>query len=606
MTAHDAALAAAAMEAMTAQEAALAAAAMEAMTAQEAALAAAAMEAMTAQEAALAAAAMEAMTAHDAALAAAAMEAMTAHDAALAAAAIAAADMAAADKAAALADAKTAADAAQAMALADAKTAADAAQAMALADAKTAADAAQAMALADAKTAADAAQAMALADAKTAADAAQAMALADAKTAADAAQAMALADAKTAADAAQAMALADAKTAADAAQAMALADAKTAADAAQAMALADAKTAADAALKMVQDELAGIERDLADEIAEKEAKGASDKAKAVLAALSVTTSVAPPVKLAASSDSDVTAESAGYTMSTDDPDEITGWRGAKLEKDGAELHVYTNIEDAVATPIWQLYRSITLRGQVAVYDVAATTTVDDILWGQVKRPNSDTATTGEAEERKTTFSGTVLGVEGVFACKGSAEVCGPPAPDEVASSEAVGWTFAPTDPNGTIDVEDKAYLSFGWWLNLMDEDAGKYETDVFDSAVGMAANEESGTGLEGTATYRGAAAGKYAMVSTSDNSATGGHFTASATLTANFDASTLHDAPQDNDNGVSIGGTITDFMTGAASRPNWKVTLMAPVAADHVASITGAVTEWATGGALKGKGTWEC
>ena len=67
------------------------------------------------------------------------------------------------------------------------------------------------------------------------------------------------------------------------------------------------------------------------------------------------------------------------------------------------------------------------------------------------------------------------------------------------------------------------------------------------------------------------------MVSTSDNSASGGHFTASATLTANFDANTgIADEP--NENGVSIGGTITDFMTGATSRPNWKVTLMAPAA----------------------------
>ena len=49
-------------------------------------------------------------------------------------------------------------------------------------------------------------------------------------------------------------------------------------------------------------------------------------------------------------------------------------------------------------------------------------------------------------------------------------------------------------------------------------------------------NTEAGSDLEGGATYRGAAAGKFAMLSTTDDSADGGHFTAVATLTADFDA----------------------------------------------------------------------
>ena len=76
-------------------------------------------------------------------------------------------------------------------------------------------------------------------------------------------------------------------------------------------------------------------------------------------------------------------------------------------------------------------------------------------------------------------------------------------------------------------------------------------------------------------TYKGGAAGKFAMQSTTDDSASGGHFTASATLTANFDAD-LNPGDENDENGVSIGGAITDFMTGDVSRPNWKVTLTAP------------------------------
>ena len=592
-TAKTAALAAAAMEAMTAHEAALAAAAMEAMTAQEAALAAAAMEAMTAQEAALAAAAMEAMTAHEAALAAAAMEAMTAREAALAAAAM---------------EAMTAREAALAAAAMEAMTAREAALAAAAIAAADMAAADKAAALADAKTAADAAQAMALADAKTAADAAQAMALADAKTAADAAQAMALADAKTAADAAQAMALADAKTAADAAQVMALADAKTAADAAQAMALADAKTAADAALKMVQDDLDEFKRKNVAIIAANEAKEASDMAKAVLEAIGVDTALmttgAPMVSLAASSAGDLTAKQLGYRDSPA-PEEIAGWRGRTLVKDGDTTVIYTNIEDEVPTLLDGIYaRASKLPGAPQTYAVTDDGGESTINWMDVKRADtSETETAGDPNPT-TTFAGSVRGVDGTFSCTGA--ICTAPTPaDGVISNGGTEWTFAPTNSGAMINVKDTAYVSFGWWLNKMGTQ-GAYEFDAFASVgmgMGVAVTARAADVVSGSATYRGAAAGKYAIQSTTDDSASGGHFTAAAKLTADFDAST--DAEMPNTDGVSIGGTVTDFMTGDVSRPNWKVTLKAvddvPM---EVGPITDAETVWSTGGAVDGKGTW--
>ena len=42
-------------------------------------------------------------------------------------------------------------------------------------------------------------------------------------------------------------------------------------------------------------------------------------------------------------------------------------------------------------------------------------------------------------------------------------------------------------------------------------------------------------GLRGTATYKGAAAGKYAIPSTDADTYEGGHFTAMATIEADFD-----------------------------------------------------------------------
>ena len=361
--------------------------------------------------------------------------------------------------------------------------------------------------------------------------------------------------------------------------------------------------------------LAYLEKKVADQAQAKKdadaadaAEMASDKAEQVLTALDPTLgeSMAPVVELAASSSGAVTATFDGYTMSPNAPDAITGYRGAILTTDTAELHVYTNIADAVATPIAHLYRSETLQGKPAIYSVMDTTDDDDILWSQAKRTDARHIMVGTGDDAVTTFAGSVRGVAGTFSCMGN---CTVPAPDDVAASEAMNWKFVPTDPNGTIDVADETYLSFGWWLNQMDE--GMYETDVFANAYDAMGMAEAVTGLpaddvDGSATYKGGAAGKWAIASTTDETTAGGHFTATATLTANFDADTTPDGMDGNDkSGVSIGGSITKFMTGDVSRPKWKVTLMAPAAQTTVGPIVGADTEWATGGALKGAGTWD-
>ena len=95
------------------------------------------------------------------------------------------------------------------------------------------------------------------------------------------------------------------------------------------------------------------------------------------------------------------------------------------------------------------------------------------------------------------------------------------------------------------------------------------------------------------------------MQSTTDDSASGGHFTAAATLTANFDVDSTPDDTNGNDGlNVSIGGVINKFTTGDMSRPNWKVTLTAPAASANVASIADADATWKTGGAVDGMGKW--
>ena len=57
---------------------------------------------------------------------------------------------------------------------------------------------------------------------------------------------------------------------------------------------------------------------------------------------------------------------------------------------------------------------------------------------------------------------------------------------------------------------------------------------------------------------------------------------------------------------MSIGGSITDFMTGDVSRPNWKVKLTGPAVVPTNIPDTGVsgTTSWTTGGAVPGTGEW--
>ena len=341
--------------------------------------------------------------------------------------------------------------------------------------------------------------------------------------------------------------------------------------------------------------------------AEKMAKVDSAMAKAVLEAIRGNTALeaqpgAPTVVLAASSAGVLTAKRTGYTMSAA-PEEIAGWRGRTLENDDGDTTViYTNIDDAVAKEIGNIYKSSAPAGEPARYSVLADVTDlgQEIPWSVTERDDSITTDTGAGDAVVKTFAGNVRGLAGTFTCMGT--VCRAPSEDvEVAGV----WMFVPTDPLGTIDDADTAYISFGWWLNAMGT-MGDYEFDAFASVEGMDPRAVAASEVEGSATYKGAAAGKWAMQSTSDDSASGGHFTATATLTADFDANTAPAEDLPNESGVSIGGSITDFMTGDVRRPNWRVKLTGPdpIPTTIEAAGVAGTTSWTTGGAVPGTGEW--
>ena len=159
------------------------------------------------------------------------------------------------------------------------------------------------------------------------------------------------------------------------------------------------------------------------------------------------------------------------------------------------------------------------------------------------------------------------------------------------------WAFVP-DSGAMAKIPDYDHLYFGWWLN--EEEDGAYGFQTFADAVrfpGGAGNVAAD--MEGTATYRGAAAGAWAQTAISGGQVTeasSGEFTAQAVLTANFFGAL---------DAGAVSGEIGSFRDGAGnSLDGWRVTLeTAPLTAGE-ASFTGG-TGGAVGSGTSGEGHWE-
>ena len=143
------------------------------------------------------------------------------------------------------------------------------------------------------------------------------------------------------------------------------------------------------------------------------------------------------------------------------------------------------------------------------------------------------------------------------------------------------WTFKPTSATAKVmSVADTVYASYGWWLH-MSEDGATYTASAFATARGTVTAAAGITALRGTATYMGGAAGKYALSSSTGGTNDAGHFTAKATLEADFNADT-------------ISGTIDSFMGADGQSRNWSVELMTSAIAD-AGAITGTAADAAAG-----------
>ncbi|MYB40579.1 hypothetical protein F4X86_04950 [Candidatus Saccharibacteria bacterium] len=176
------------------------------------------------------------------------------------------------------------------------------------------------------------------------------------------------------------------------------------------------------------------------------------------------------------------------------------------------------------------------------------------------------------EPSKVVLDGRYRGVSGEYACEPATAENGcsvSVAEDGLALSSGDTWIFVPGDEEDRVmDTPDTAYAVFGWWLY---EDANDTDTRVsaFTGVTGTTPPVAAAgiTALQGTATYSGGAAGKYAILGESTSES--GHFTADATLTADF-----HED--------MVSGTIDRFRVGDDGMPmdGWSVALAASGVSD--------------------------
>ena len=154
------------------------------------------------------------------------------------------------------------------------------------------------------------------------------------------------------------------------------------------------------------------------------------------------------------------------------------------------------------------------------------------------------------------------------------------------------WTFKPSNPDALVTgVPDTSYVSYGWWIQKS-ADGAPMAVSAFHTARGAVPSSLNIGPLQGTATYSGGAVGKYALYSSTGGTNDAGHFTADATLEADFNTDT-------------VTGTIDNFMGADGMSRNWEVELKKSGMNLTFGIINTAQTAWTIGEtAAAAGGTW--
>ena len=318
-----------------------------------------------------------------------------------------------------------------------------------------------------------------------------------------------------------------------------------------------------------------------------------------------------------------TAAAAAVTLSEDKDTmvaDLHGWEGKRYADpaggDMIEAMVYSNVEEPTqgrkfgnATPGTGDTRAYEYPLTAGVYNVAENTADAKIaLTGVTRTAGTETFHLPDPNPGGTTtiiIPGSYHGVSGSYSCvPGTAEdgCSATVAAEGFTLSTGDDWTFTPSSAEARVmESADTAYASYGWWL-LKAENDGPFTASAFHDFKGTAETVEIANLVAGTATYVGGAAGKYALASSTGGTNDAGHFTAMATLDAEFGDATA---------GNMITGTIDNFMGADGMARDWSVELNETtvgndgVIAELITTATAAATVWTIGeDPAAGSGQW--
>ncbi len=294
-----------------------------------------------------------------------------------------------------------------------------------------------------------------------------------------------------------------------------------------------------------------------------------------------------------------------------------GWAGKKYKASPTgggmyEAVVYSNVDDPTEGKKFGSAAAVTADGafqyQLTEGELSIDTTATGVPGRVASTRFTQTAGTKKFElpepnplrQARVEIPGRFHGVSGTYYCA--------PTTGETCTSTVAGassftltggtWTFKPTNPNARVtESRDTEYASYGWWIHKPAN--GDYVVSAFADDKGDVLAASGIAALAGKATYMGGAAGKYALYSATGGTNDAGHFTARATLEADF-------------NTDMITGTIDQFMGADGMSRDWSVELKkstigdtGPISSDGTADAAGNETVWTIGGtAAAAAGEW--
>ena len=183
-----------------------------------------------------------------------------------------------------------------------------------------------------------------------------------------------------------------------------------------------------------------------------------------------------------------------------------------------------------------------------------------------------------------TVMGTFHGIDGTYECDSDGGCTVTKA--EAGYTLSPGWKFEPDSDTDRIMIPDAVYQQFGWWAEVDDSpDPEVADAHVMHNVMGAGATVV-GEAMIGTAKYVGDAIGVYAIHAVLPAAAESGHFSATATLTADFG---------DGSGMGSISGKIDGFSTSGGS--DLGTVILAKNSADN--------TGFDSAGNFTGETSWE-